>query len=237
MGIKIALPFAVFGSIAQLFTGHLSAIGIAQNQPAKLAAYEGHYEKSAPADLYLLGWVDEIAQKPIGIKIPGMLSWMIHGDFTTPVTGLQAFTKEDRPPVQFVFQTYHAMISIGMALIFLSLLGLFLLWKKRLFENRLILMGFVVSVLGPQLANQLGWFSAEVGRQPWIVYGLLRTSDALSKNVKAGAVMTSLILFTIVYLLLFSVFIYLLNYKISHGPDDEDLIPTGKLALPDKGVI
>jgi cytochrome d ubiquinol oxidase subunit I len=237
MGIKIALPFAVFGSIAQLFTGHLSAIGIAQNQPAKLAAYEGHYEKSAPADLYLLGWVDELAQKPIGIKIPGMLSWMIHGDSTTPVTGLQAFKEEDRPPVQFVFQTYHAMISIGMALIFLSLLGLFLLWRKRLFENRLILMGFVVSVLGPQLANQLGWFSAEVGRQPWIVYGLLRTSDALSKNVKADVVMISLILFTIVYLLLFSVFIYLLNYKISHGPDDEDLIPTGKLALPDKGVI
>lgn len=237
MGVKIALPFAVFGSIAQLFTGHLSAIGIAQNQPAKLAAYEGHYEKSAPADLYLLGWVDELAQKPIGIKIPGMLSWMIYGDSTTPVAGLQAFKEEDRPPVQFVFQTYHAMISIGMALIFLSLLGLFLLWRKSLFENRLILMGFVVSVLGPQLANQLGWFSAEVGRQPWIVYGLLRTSDALSKNVKADVVMISLILFTIVYLLLFSVFIYLLNYKISHGPDDEDLIPTGKLALPDKGVI
>ncbi len=79
----------------------------------------------------------------------------------------------------------------------------------------------VLSVLGPQFANQLGWFSAEVGRQPWIVYGLLRTSDALSKVVKADAVLTSLILFAIIYLLLFILFIFLLNEKIQHGPEHE----------------
>jgi len=89
------------------------------------------------------------------------------------------------------------------------------------------------SVLGPQIANQLGWFAAEVGRQPWIVYGLMRTPEGLSSVVKANSVLTSLILFTFIYFLLFTVFIYLLNDKIHHGPDDADLIPSGKLALPE----
>jgi cytochrome bd ubiquinol oxidase subunit I len=92
----------------------------------------------------------------------------------------------------------------------------------------------VFSVLGPQLANQLGWFAAEVGRQPWIVYGVLRTPAGLSAIVKANTVLISLILFTFIYFLLFAVFIYLLNHKIQHGPHEEDLIPAGKLALPDQ---
>ena len=90
----------------------------------------------------------------------------------------------------------------------------------------------VVSVLGPQLANQLGWFAAEVGRQPWIVYGRLRTSEGLSAVVPAETVLASLVLFTVIYLLLFAVFVYLLNDKIQHGPEDADLKPSGKLALP-----
>jgi len=90
----------------------------------------------------------------------------------------------------------------------------------------------VFSVLGPQLANQLGWFAAEVGRQPWIVYGVMRTPAGLSAVVKANAVLSSLIMFTLIYFLLFAAFIYLLNEKIQHGPDVADLIPSGKLALP-----
>jgi cytochrome d ubiquinol oxidase subunit I len=90
----------------------------------------------------------------------------------------------------------------------------------------------VFAVVGPVLANELGWFLAEVGRQPWIVYGLMRTPEGLSAVVKANAVLSSLILFTFIYFLLFLVFIYLLNDKIQHGPDDADLTPSGKLALP-----
>ena len=89
-------------------------------------------------------------------------------------------------------------------------------------------------MLGPQLANQFGWFAAEIGRQPWIVYGLLRTSEGLSKVVKAEAVLGSLILFSLIYALLFAVFVYLLDDKIRHGPDDHDLVPSGKLALPER---
>ncbi|MEI6877303.1 MAG: cytochrome ubiquinol oxidase subunit I, partial [Spirochaetota bacterium] len=101
-----------------------------------------------------------------------------------------------------------------------------------LFEKRWLLWILVFSVLGPQVANQAGWFAAEIGRQPWIVQGLLRTSEGLSAVVKAEAVLGSLLLFGAVYLLLFSVFIYLLNDKIQHGPEAADLVPTGKLALP-----
>ena len=119
-------------------------------------------------------------------------------------------------------------------MIAVAALGFLYFWHGSLFERRWMLWLLVLSVLGPQLANQCGWFAAEVGRQPWIVYGLMRTSAGLSAVVKAEAVLASLILFTVLYLLLFAVFVYLLNDKIQHGPDDRDLTPTGKLALPFK---
>lgn len=111
-----------------------------------------------------------------------------------------------------------------MALIGLTLFGLLLWWRGRLFDYKWYLLTMVIAVLLPQIANQAGWFAAEMGRQPWVVYGLLRTSDALSKVVTANQVWFSLVLFTIVYTLLFMLFIYLLNKKIKHGPDDSDLI-------------
>lgn len=219
--IRIALPVAVIASLLQLLTGHASASGVAQNQPAKLAAFEGHYPASAPADMYLFGWVNEKEERvQLGIKIPGMLSWMVHGDHRAPVTGLQAFPPEDRPPVNLVFQTYHLMVILGMGLIGLSLLALVLQFRKKLYEQRWLLWIFVIAVLGPQAANQLGWASAEVGRQPWIVQNLLRTSDAFSPNVSGGELLFSLVMFFIVYALLLALFIYLLNDKIQHGPDD-----------------
>ncbi|HOZ22073.1 MAG TPA: cytochrome ubiquinol oxidase subunit I [bacterium] len=219
--IRIALPVAVIASLLQLLTGHASASGVAQNQPAKLAAFEGHYPDSAPADMYLFGWVNEKEERvQLGIKIPGMLSWMVHGDHRAPVTGLQAFPPEDRPPVNLVFQTYHLMVILGMGLIGLSLLALVLQFRKKLYDQRWLLWIFVFAVLGPQAANQLGWASAEVGRQPWIVQNLLRTSDAFSPNVSGGELLFSLVMFFIVYALLLALFIYLLNDKIQHGPDD-----------------
>jgi cytochrome bd ubiquinol oxidase subunit I len=218
--IKIALSLAVFASLFQLFTGHRSAAGISMNQPAKLAAFEGHYNTS-PAPLYLFGWVNDKEQKVnFGIAIPGMLSYLIHGDTQKPVKGLNEFSPEDRPPVNLVFQSYHLMVATGMALIGISILSLLLLRKGALFRSTLMLKVLVISVLLPQFANQLGWISAEVGRQPWIVYNLLRTKDALSKSVTSGEVIFSLVLFTLIYALLFVLFIFLLDRKIKHGPDD-----------------
>jgi cytochrome d ubiquinol oxidase subunit I len=228
--LGIGLVVALVASLLQLVTGHSSADGVARNQPAKLAALEGHYDGAKPAGMYLFGWVDDKAERvSFGVEIPGLLSYLVHGDPKAPVTGLNEFAKKDRPPVNIVFQSYHLMVGIGVLLIALALLGIFAWWRGWLFQTRWLLALMVVAVLGPQLANQAGWWAAEIGRQPWIVYGLLRTSDALSKTVQAHAVLGSLVLFTVVYILLFAVFIYLLNKKIQHGPDPADLVPTGRL--------
>jgi cytochrome d ubiquinol oxidase subunit I len=219
-GFKIALAVATIFSLAQLFTGHKSADGVAKNQPAKLAALEGHYDSSAVADMYLMGWVNNKTLTTTGIKIPGGLSFLLHQDFKTPVTGLNAFKPEDRPgQVNAVFQFYHIMVAIGMLLIALTLYASWLWWRGKLFENKWLMGVFVWAVLLPQVANQAGWFAAEMGRQPWVVYNLLRTSDALSKAVKAEQVLVSLILFTLVYSILLVLFLYLLNKKIKHGPE------------------
>ncbi len=220
--LKVGLLFAVVASLLQLTTGHASADGVAKNQPAKFAAMEGHYPASAPADLAIAGWVDEETKTVKGLVIGGGTSFLLHQDFTTPVTGLDAIPTDERPPVQITFQTYHAMVGIGMSLIGLSLLALFLWWRGRLETSRWMLWLLVFAVLGPQLANQLGWMAAEIGRQPWIVQGLMKTKDAVSPNVSSGQVVFSLLLFGVVYLGLFGVFIYLLNDKIQHGPDPED---------------
>lgn len=220
---RIALIFATVAALSQLFSGHRSANLVAEHQPAKLAAFEGHYDSLAVADMYLFGFVNEKTETVHGLAIPKMLTFLIHEDLTTPVPGLRSFAENNRPArVNFVFQTYHLMISIGMALIGLTVLAAFLLWRGRLFRQRWLLWLFVPAVLLPQIANQVGWYSAEVGRQPWVVYGILRTSDGLSKSVTADQLWFSLLLFSWVYVLLFVLFIYLLNKKIMHGPETHE---------------
>jgi cytochrome bd ubiquinol oxidase subunit I len=223
VGIKIALCVATLASLLQLGTGHWSAIEVAQYQPAKMAAMEGLYKTQAAAPLSVAGWVDEKNERVRGLEIPGLLSYMIYFDVNKPVAGLDQFAKDLRPAVQPVFQTYHLMVAIGMGLIGIMGLGWVAWWRGSLFnpdtkEGKVVLSLMVLSVFGPQLANQAGWFTAEMGRQPWIVYGLLRTSAGLSKMVTANQVLSSLILFTLIYALLFSLFIFLLNQKIQKGP-------------------
>jgi len=219
---KIALVVATVFSLSQLVSGHSSADGVAKNQPAKLAAMEGHFEKSAPADLYLLGWVNKEKQEVTGIGIPGGLSFLVHQDFKAPITGLNSFPVEDRPSqINAVFQFYHIMIAIGMLLIGLTLYASFLWWRGKLFETKWLLWIFSFSVLLPQIANQVGWFAAEMGRQPWVVYGQLRTNEAFSQEVSSHQIVFSLIMFTVIYALLLVLFIYMVNKKIKHGPYDE----------------
>lgn len=233
--MRVGLMVGLTASLLQLASGHTSAAGVAKNQPAKLAAFEGVYETQTNAPLTLFGYVDEKAEVVRGIAVPGMLSWLAYADRGKAVQGLREFKPEDRPPVNVSFQFFHLMVAVGFGMIGLSGLGLLFFWRGSIFEHRWLLWLLVWSVLGPQIANQAGWFAAEVGRQPWIVYGLMRTSEGLSAVVKADLVLASLVLFTLIYLLLFAVFVYLLNDKIQHGPDDTDLKPAGKWALPMKG--
>ena len=223
--LRIAMLLALFASLFQLFTGHQSAIGVNENQPAKLAAMEAHFDSSAVGDLHLFGWVDEKNKEvKLGVSIPGLLSYLVYGDAAKPIAGLNSFPKDETPPVNIVFQAYHIMVAIGFFLIAISILGVFLWWRGKLFNHRWLLWIFVFSVLAPQIANQIGWIVAEVGRQPWIVYGLLRTSEGLSKVVTAEQIWFSLILFAVIYLFLFILFIYLLNEKIKHGPEEPETI-------------
>ncbi len=216
--IKVGLIIAIIASFLQLITGHSSAVGVSKNQPAKLAAMEGLFETQGNAPLHIFGWVDEKEQKvKYGIAIPGLLSWLVHFDASKPVTGLKEFPPEDQPPVNIVFQSFHIMISLGILFIIVSIIGIVLWATNKLWTTKWFLWVLVIGVLLPHIANQTGWIAAEVGRQPWIVYGLLRTSEGLSKTLTPESVWFSLILFTLIYLLIFLLFIFLLDRKIKQG--------------------
>jgi cytochrome d ubiquinol oxidase subunit I len=230
MSMKIGLVIATIAALGQLLLGHNSAVGVAENQPAKMAAMEGHYNSGEPMDLALIGWYDEEANEVKGISIPGagtaLLMWSpldpFSIDMDTPVTGLDQFAEEDRPPVEPVFQSYHVMVAIGMFLIAMTLVASFMMFKGTLWTSKWMLSTLVGAVVLPHLANFTGWMTAEIGRQPWVVYNLLRTEDALSPAVSGGEVLTSLIMFALVYALLFSLFLYLLDKKIKGGPTEPD---------------
>jgi cytochrome d ubiquinol oxidase subunit I len=137
--LKIALSLALVASLLQLVTGHAHAVEVAKYQPAKLAAYEGHYN-TGPGNMYLFGWVDEQNQKVNGVGIPGMLSWLTYFDSEKPLTGLNEFPQEDRPPVQAVFQTYHLMVALGMLMILLAVVASFQRIRGKLFDTRWLLI-------------------------------------------------------------------------------------------------
>ena len=222
--VKISLVFATFSSTAMLVSGDSNARMVLRNQPAKLAALEGHFETGqGPTGLYLCGFPDEKSKTVrYGIELPGLLSLLCYRNLSTPVPGLDQIPRDQWPPVFAVFQVYHIMIGLGTAFLALSWTGMLFWWRGTLFQKRWLLWLNVVSVLGAYAANECGWMTAEFGRQPWIVYGLLRTSDALSKSVRANYVLASIIMFSIVYTLLFIVWVYVMNDKIQHGPQEPE---------------
>ena len=219
--LKIALGVACVSVFLQLYLGDLSAKIAAVHQPAKLAAFEGLFHTTDGAPLSVIGYVDVKQQKTIGIEIPKMLSFLLFGNFNATVKGLDQFPQKDWPNVQAVFQTYHLMIAMW-GLMFLTVLVALWKWRKgTLWQSKGFLWWMVASVLLPQIGNQAGWVSAEMGRYPWIVYNLLRISDGLSKAVTANQVLGSIVMFGIVYFFLFILFVYLLNEKIKHGPVED----------------
>ncbi len=224
------LMLATICSLLQLSSGHFQAMGVSEYQPAKLAAMEGLFETETHAPMHIFGWPDE-ATKTVkySVAIPGMLSWLVHFDAAKPVTGLNDLEANyGSPPVWLTFQSYHLMIAIGMLFIVTTLVASFLRWRGTLFEKRWLLWYFVFAVVLAIVANEVGWVTAEVGRQPWIVYptmvngalaGGLRTSDAVSEAIGPEHVLGSIIMFSVMYLLLFAIWVFLLNNKIQHGPE------------------
>jgi len=219
--MSIALIFAFIVSFTNLGIGHATAIRVAKTQPAKLAAFEGLWETKAGAPLLLLGWpFPEEERTTSWLEIPYGLSLMV--DVTNKdyvIKGLKDFPKEDRPPIILPFIGFHLMVGLGFFFLFFTAFGIYLQWKKKLYENRFFLTVAMFAIPLPFIANQLGWIAAEVGRQPWIVYGLLKTRDAISVSVPAGQILATIIIFTIVYAFLFWIWMYLLRRKINLGPE------------------
>lgn len=218
--LKLGLFSASIVLILQLISADSTARGVSVNQPIKLAAIEGIYETKPYTPLGVVGWVDTKDETVKGIKIPGALSFLTYRNFETPVRGLNEFPKDEWPNVQAVFQTYHLMIMMWGGMALAVLLALHFWKRKKLANAKWTLRFLVISVLFPQIANQAGWFTAEMGRQPWIVYKLLRTHQGVSPSIQSSQVFSSIMMFVVIYVLLFALFIYLLDHKIKHGPED-----------------
>lgn len=217
--LKISLLVAAGSLLLQAFSGHSSANLVAKYQPAKLAAFEGLYHTEPSTPLSLIGWVDTEKEVVHSLKLPGMLSWLIYGDFHTPVKGLDQIPKDHWPNVAAVFQAYHLMVGLWGIMCLLIVLGCWHWAKGTLEKKRWLLWSMVFSVALPHIAQQSGWIAAEMGRQPWIVWHLLKTSEGVSTNISAGQVLGSLCVFVAIYSLLFALFIFLLDRKIKQGPE------------------
>jgi cytochrome d ubiquinol oxidase subunit I len=218
LGVSLVLAFVM--TMAMPFLGHWSAVQVANTQPAKVAAFEGHYKTGPNATLMLVGWTDPQTQTTTGIGIPGMLSLLIGFNTDTVVKGLDAFPKELWPPVNAVFQVYHVMVAMGVLMIGIAVLALFFWWRKSLPKQKWLLWLLIAAPFMAEIAIQTGWASAELGRQPWIVYNLLKTVDAISKVVPAEQIVMTLSIFAVIYLVLFIGWARIFFGIIAKGPEE-----------------
>jgi cytochrome bd ubiquinol oxidase subunit I len=216
-----ALGVALVASLAALVSGHSQAKNVYRTQPAKLAAFEGHFHTGNDgAPLHLFGWPDERTQTVRGsVALSNGLSLLLFWDSHRPVKGLDQFPRDQWPPVAVSFQCYHIMVCLGVFFMGISILAAILRWRGTLFDKKWLMWVFVFAVIGPYIANELGWAAAEVGRQPWIVYGLLKTGQAASPVVGAAEILGSIVMFGLIYVILFGIWLYLLDAKIKAGPE------------------
>jgi cytochrome d ubiquinol oxidase subunit I len=216
--LKIGIILFAITPLLQLGAAHSHAIQVINTQPVKAAAMEGLFNTTRGADIYVMGYVDEAKEKTYGIYIPKGLSFLYNFDFNSEIKGLNDVPKENWPPVNLVFQSYHIMVGLGMIFIVLGLLGAWLLWTGKLYTAKWYLFWLPFLIPLPHLAHETGWITAEVGRQPWIIYGLMKTANAASVVVSAGEIVFSLVMFSLIYLLLFVMFVLLFVKIVKQGP-------------------
>ena len=219
--MRLSLILGGIVLILQLISADSTARGVAKNQPSKLAAVEGIYETQSRAPMTLIGWVDKKNKTVKGIRVPGLLNLLVYRNLSTPVRGLDSIPQDEHPPVQTTFQTYHIMIYMWVAMVIATVWGLVQLRRKKLEKSKWCLWFLALSVLFPQIANQVGWMTAEIGRQPWIVWKLLRTPQGISPSIVSGQVVGSLIMLASIYFGLLALFLFLLDRKIKHGPVED----------------
>lgn len=215
---RIALVVGLVSSLVLGLTGDMHGVNVSKTQPAKLAAMESHWETRSQAPIVLFAIPDEAQEKnkiEIG-SIPGILSFLGFHDFNAEVVGLRDIPKEDRPPVLPTFIGFRTMVGLGTLFILLMIYGWFR--RDKLLESRNFLRVMMLAIPLPYIAMEMGWVVSEVGRQPWIVYNLMRTADAVSP-IAGTQVMVSLTAFILVYGLLGAVGFYLIAKSVKEGPE------------------
>lgn len=224
--MKIGLIVAGVSLALQLYSGDRSGRLVAQYQPAKLAAFEGVYQTTDSTPITVLGWVDTKEKKVVGLRIPGALSYLVYRQFDRGIPGLDQVPQDEWPNVQFVFQTFHIMVATWGLMALVAGMCIWQWRRGRLETSRKLLKAAIFAVALPHIGQQTGWITAEVGRQPWIVWHILRTQDGVSTAIVPGQVIGSLIMFTCIYGLLAFLFFFLLDRKIKDGPEgvESDLI-------------
>jgi cytochrome d ubiquinol oxidase subunit I len=242
--LRMGLGMVAVLAPLQLLIGDLHGLNTAEHQPAKLAAMEGHWDGNHPAPFVIIGWPDAQAEvNRYALEIPNLGSYLITRDWQGTFPGLKDFPRDERPPVAPVFFAFRVMVGIGLVMIASGLVGAWLWWRGRLFSTSWYLR--VVAQLWPLgfIAILAGWIVTEMGRQPYLVMGLLRTADAISP-VSAGAVLTTLIAFVVVYTVVFGMGIAYVRRLLRKGPPppkphaggEEDALPNRPLAAAQYGA-
>jgi cytochrome bd ubiquinol oxidase subunit I len=244
LSMSMALWFATIFVPVQIVIGDLHGLGVLKYQPTKLAAIEGNWERQANMPLRLFAIPDEAAEtNRFEIGIPKIGSWVLTHAFDGVVPGLKDVPRDQRPPVWPVFYSFRIMVGLGFAMLGIGLWSLYLRMKRTLFTNRTFLTAAMLMTPSGFGAVLFGWFTAEIGRQPYVVYGHLRTADAVSP-VTAGAVTASLLTFVVVYAFVFGFGSYYLAKLLRRGPDPVDDIrgddigkkPKRPFSVPDEGL-
>jgi cytochrome d ubiquinol oxidase subunit I len=221
VSLRLGLVAGFAACVLTVVSGDRHARQVAHTQPAKFAAMEGLYSTEPGAPLILFSLPPTQAGRRNGpeLLVTHLTSLLAFGNVEAPVRGLSEFPRADWPPVAVTFLAFHNMVIVGNLMLLVTLVGLALMVRGRLERSRTWLRLMTWAIALPVIAIQLGWLAAEVGRQPWIVYGLLRTRDAVSRVVPASSVLFSLVLFSLVYTALGALWLHLLRREIAHGPE------------------
>lgn len=235
--VRLGVTVGLVASVLVAFpTGDQQAVNVALHQPPTFAAMEGLFHSDDGAPLAILGQPDMDALRLDNpLEIPKVLSFLTYKRWDAPVEGLTSFPRENWPDnVPLLYYAYHIMVGLGTLFMAAMAVAAFLLWKKRLFESRWALWLVMLAAPFPFIANTAGWMTAELGRQPWVVYGLMRTNEGHSLSVGAGNTLFSLIGFMGMYLLLGILFLFLVGREISHGPGGHAHGPAHPTTTPEE---
>lgn len=235
--VRIGVVGALIFAILQIFpTGDQQGSNVYRYQPATFASMEGVFATQRGAPLVIIGNPDtQTRQLESTIALPKLLSFLTSHDFTTTVKGLDSIPTNLWPSsVPLVYYSYHIMVGLGTLLLGLALIATYLLWRRKLFENRLVLWALMIAFPFTYIANIAGWVTAEVGRQPWVVYGLLRTSAAASpsSSVPAGLGIFTLLGFCGLYLMISILYVVLILRIVAQGPEDVPATPRSTVPEP-----